>query len=175
MLECEDDRQEAATIVSLIYEESHRLKIDLSGFAIMYRTNAQSRTLEDALRRAGVSYVIVGGIEFYQRKEIKDVLAYLRVLANKADGESLLRIVNYPPRGLGEAALNRLAEFSSEKGIDLLDSASRSGEIPGLSVAARKSLAELSGLFEKYRDLSAKVSVSELARAMIDEVGILTL
>jgi len=175
VLECEDDRQEAATIVSLIYEESRKLKIDLSGFAIMYRTNAQSRTLEDALRRSGVSYVIVGGIEFYQRKEIKDVLAYLRVLANNADGESLLRVVNYPPRGLGEAALNRLAEFSSDKGINLLDSAARAGEIAGLSASAKRSFTELAALFKKYRGLSAEVSVSELVRAMIDEVGILTL
>ncbi len=99
---CEDDRDEGRRIVSRIEEESVRKKLDLKDFAVLYRTNAQSRSIEDALRRNGIPYIIVGGVAFYKRKEIKDILAYLRVVANPKDSESLLRIINVPSRAIGE-------------------------------------------------------------------------
>ncbi len=175
IVECEDDRREAAAVVSLIVEECRRSKGNFSEVAVMYRTNAQSRSLEEALRREGIPYVIVGGVEFYQRKEIKDLLAYLRVLINGADDESFLRIINYPPRGLGEAAISRLAAFSSAEQISLLAAAARAGEVAGLSKAAQGGLEWLSGLFRKYGELRSGMSLSELVRSMTDEIGILPL
>jgi ATP-dependent DNA helicase UvrD/PcrA len=175
VLECEDDRHEAAAIASSIVEECRKSKADLSQVAVMYRTNAQSRSLEDALRRNSIPYVIVGGVEFYQRKEIKDVLAYLRVLVNAADNDSLLRILNYPPRGLGDVALRRLAGFAASRELGLLSAAARAEEIPDLSKTAQSKLVEVAGLFRKYTGLKEKISLSELVRSMIDELGILPL
>jgi len=173
LLTCEDDREEAAMIVQKVYEEIHRRKIDLSQIAIMYRTNAQSRAIEDALRRDSVPYVIVGGIEFYQRKEVKDALAYFRVLVNQKDDESFLRIVNYPGRGIGEAAIERLRSFANTRQLSLLGAAGAAGMIDGLTAKARKGLDEVSTLFTKYDQLKSQMSVSELCRALIDELGIL--
>src|SRR5262249_39770766 len=133
IVECEDDRREASAVVSLLVEECRRSKGNFSEVAVMYRTNAQSRSLEDALRREGIPYVIVGGVEFYQRKEIKDLLAYFRVLINPSDNESLLRIINYPARGVGDAAVKRLGTFAADEGITLLEAAGRAAEVPGLS------------------------------------------
>jgi DNA helicase-2/ATP-dependent DNA helicase PcrA len=175
VLECEDDRHEAAAVVASIVEECRKSKVDLSQVAVMYRTNAQSRSLEDALRRNGIPYVIVGGVEFYQRKEIKDVLAYLRVLVNPSDNDSLLRILNYPARGLGDVSVKRLLGFASSRGIGLLAAAARAGEIPDLSAAAQSKLADVAGLFGKYAGLKVEVSLSELVRSMVDELGILPL
>jgi len=83
--------------------------------ALLYRTNAQSRTLEDALRRDGIPYVIVGGLKFYERKEVKDILAYLRLLHNPRDTVSLQRIINLPPRGLGRMALEKISDFCQSR------------------------------------------------------------
>ncbi|MBM2841533.1 MAG: pcrA, partial [Bacteroidetes bacterium] len=84
-------------------------------------TNAQSRALEDALRRIGIPYIIVGGVAFYKRKEIKDVLAYLRVVVNPLDEESLLRIINYPTRSIGDTTVAKLKSFAREHKTSLLD------------------------------------------------------
>ncbi|HEY6192462.1 MAG TPA: UvrD-helicase domain-containing protein [Bacteroidota bacterium] len=175
VLECEDDRHEAAAVASSIVGECRKSKADLSQVAVMYRTNAQSRSLEDALRRNSIPYVIVGGVEFYQRKEIKDVLAYLRVLVNASDNDSLLRILNYPARGLGDVAVKRLVEFAKAAGIGLLGAAARAGEISGLSASARAAMAGVAALFRKYAGLKQEISPSELVRSMIDELGILPL
>jgi DNA helicase-2/ATP-dependent DNA helicase PcrA len=175
IVECDDDRREAEAVVSLIVEECRRSKGNFSEFAVMYRTNAQSRSLEEALRREGIPYIIVGGVEFYQRKEIKDVLAYLRVLINGSDNESFLRIINYPARSLGDVAVTRLAAFASSEGIGLLAAAGRAAEAPGLSKAAQAALLDLAGLFGKYGELREGMSLSELVRSMTDEIGILPL
>ncbi len=130
LLVCEDDRDEGTSIVRRIFEESHRLKLDLKDFAVMYRTNAQSRSLEDAFTQQNVRYTIVGGVRFYERKEIKDVMGYLRVLTNPMDNESFLRIVNFPIRGLGDAAIKKLKDFAEQKSIGLLDAAKQREKLP---------------------------------------------
>lgn len=175
MLACEDDRDEGSSIVSAIYDESRALKLDFRSFAIMYRTNAQSRSIEDALRRQNIPYTIVGGIEFYQRKEVKDTLAYLRLLVNPLDNENFLRVVNMPNRGLGDVALKRLDEFAVRNGVPLLEAASRAGELPTLTPRARTSFLKFAAMMQKYRALRQQVSVSELSRAFVDELGILQL
>jgi DNA helicase-2/ATP-dependent DNA helicase PcrA len=172
---CDDDKDEGMTIVSRIYEESRRLKLDLKDVAIMYRTNAQSRSLEDALRRQNIPYSIVGGVEFYQRKEVKDAMAYLRALVNPRDQESVLRIINFPARGLGDVALQRLVEFAEAAGADLPAAAARASEIPALTPKARGGFLAFGALLAKYRALAAEMSLSELSRAYIDEIGLLKL
>lgn len=174
VLECEDDKDEGNQIVHHIFSNARHLGIDLRHVAVLYRTNAQSRSIEDALRKNAVSYSIVGGVEFYQRKEIKDVLAYLKVLANPKDNESFLRIVNYPVRGLGEAALSRLRAFADTESTSLREASRRFMEIEGLSQRAREGLRSVAGLLDKYDGLRAMMSLTEWTRAMVDELGILT-
>lgn len=175
ILSCEDDKDEGSQIVSRIFEESNRLKIDLKNIAIMYRTNAQSRSLEDALRRNSIPYVIVGGVEFYQRKEVKDAMGYLRVLANPQDNESFLRIVNFPNRGLGDVAIERLEAFASQQEIPLLQAAQRSEEITELTPKSKQGFKNFSVMMQKYMQLKSEMSLSELTRSLIDETGILHL
>ncbi len=170
---CDDDREEGYKIVRKIEEESRKRKLDLKDFAILYRTNAQSRTIEDALRRNGIPYMIVGGVAFYKRKEIKDVLAYLRVIANPKDAESILRIINYPVRGIGETTIEKILLFARAQSLSLFDAlaAEKLGEaVPDRGLKAVRSF---SSLLQKYIRLKAEMSVSELARSLVDELGIL--
>lgn len=173
VLVCEDDREEAYKIVAKIEEEAHKRKLSLKDFAVLYRTNAQSRSIEDALRRKGIPYVIVGGIAFYKRKEIKDVLAYLRILANPRDEESILRVINVPSRGIGDTTTEKVQAFASSRRIPLFDVLTHEGLQEVLSDRARKAVHEFGKLIRKYMKLMREVSVSELARMLVDELGIL--
>ncbi len=173
LIECADDKDEGYRIVQTIQEESLRRKLDLKDFAVLYRTNAQSRAIEDALRRSGVPYAIVGGIRFYERKEIKDVLAYLRVLANPNDEESLLRIINYPARGIGDTTIERLRQFAAQRGLSLYDALKHVDTIDGLSDRMKRNIVQFSRFLAKYASLRAEMSFSELARSFVDELGIL--
>lgn len=170
---CSDEMEEGYRVVSLIDEESRKKKLDLKDFAVLYRTNAQSRALEDALRRNGIPYIIVGGIAFYKRKEIKDVLAYLRVVVNPLDEESLLRIVNVPSRGIGDTTLAKIKTLAREQHLSLLDAMASPllGDI--LSEKTMNAVGSFLALMKKYIGLKAQVSASELAGALVDELGIL--
>ncbi|MCI0706151.1 MAG: UvrD-helicase domain-containing protein [Ignavibacteriae bacterium] len=173
LVECTDDKDEGYQIVHAIQEESLHKKLDLKDFAVLYRTNAQSRSVEDALRRGGIPYVIVGGIRFYERKEIKDVLAYLRLLANPNDEESLLRVINYPARGVGETTIERLREFARLQHISLYNALALVNQIKDIADRMKKGMTEFRALIEKYGKLRAQMSLSELARSLVDELGIL--
>ena len=111
--------------------------------AIFYRTNAQSRSFEEALRRAGLPYVIVGAMRFYERKEVKDALAYARLILNPADSTSLQRIINVPSRGIGKTSLDRIASFAEAQGINLWEAFTRQAQIPQLTASCRRAAAEL--------------------------------
>jgi DNA helicase-2/ATP-dependent DNA helicase PcrA len=173
LLSCIDDRDEGHQILSVIRNEIAADQRALRDFAILYRTNAQSRSLEDVLRRNGIPYVIVGGIRFYERKEIKDVLAYLRLLVNPCDDESLLRAINYPARGIGDTSLEKLLEYARVKTLTLFDSCEHANEVAGLQDRVRKALEQFKTFMKKYASLRTKVSLSELARSMVDDLGIL--
>ena len=175
IIQCMDDREEGGQIVRAIQQESHRRKLDLKDFAVLYRTNAQSRALEEAFRKNAIPYEIVGGIRFYERKEIKDVLAYLRLLVNPSDEESLLRVINYPPRGLGDVSIEHLRRFAAKQGISVFDGLHRLEDIAELTERARKSLEQLRTLIDKYLALRPKMTFSEWARSLVDELGILTI
>ena len=173
LLDCFDDRDEGHQILAALQSEIVAEQRALKDFAILYRTNAQSRSLEDVLRRNGVPYIIVGGIRFYERKEIKDVLAYLRMLVNQKDDESLLRSINYPSRGIGDTSLERIMELAREKNLGLFDACLQVAEVSSLQDRAKKAVAQFCGLIQKYVSLRSKMSLSELTRSMVDELGIL--
>ena len=173
VVECSDDRDEGREIAETIQHEITDKKLDLKDFAVLYRTNAQSRSLEDALRRSGIPYTIVGGIRFYERKEIKDVLAYLRVIVNPKDEESLNRIINFPPRGIGETSLSRLQSFAVAHGMGLYEALQKLEKISDLPDRSRRSLSEFVQFMEKHRSIRGQISLSEFARSLVDELGIL--
>ncbi|MFN0158317.1 MAG: ATP-dependent helicase [Bacteroidota bacterium] len=170
---CDDEVDEGYKVVSRIGEEIRKWKLDLKDFAVLYRTNAQSRAIEDAMRRGGIPYVIVGGVAFYKRKEIKDVLAYLKLVSNPHDEESLLRVINFPARSIGDTTIGKLRVVAQEAGrplFDLITGENFPNSISGRTVNA---IRNFGGLMGKYIRLKAEMSVSEFARALVDDIGIL--
>lgn len=113
------DADEAGFVARNIWELHNAQQRHFSEFAILYRTNAQTRAFEDALRKKNIPYRVYGGLSFYQRKEVKDLVAYLRLLVNSNDNEALLRIINYPTRGIGETTQNKLIVFADAQGISI--------------------------------------------------------
>jgi DNA helicase II / ATP-dependent DNA helicase PcrA len=172
IVECVDDREEAQTVVKYIQEHIHKSKLDLNDFAVLYRMNAQSRSLEDAFRRNNIAYVIIGGISFYKRKEIKDVLGYIRLLVNPADNESVIRVINFPARGIGDVTIGKLQEYANSQTRSLLDVITNDETLPGIQPRAATKLREFAALIKKYSELRDFLSPSELLRSYIDETGI---
>ena len=119
------DSDEGRFIASSIFQEKNNEYLNNSSFAVLYRTNAQSRSIEDALRKINIEYQVFGGLSFYQRKEIKDVLAYLRLTQNQNDEESFRRIINFPPRGIGQTTIDKLTLISEKENLSLFDSISK--------------------------------------------------
>ena len=117
----QNDNDEGRFVASNIFEEKNNNQLNNGSFAVLYRTNAQSRSIEDALRKANIDYQVFGGLSFYQRKEIKDVTAYLRLVVNSNDEESFRRIVNFPPRGIGLKTLEKLLIISERENISMYD------------------------------------------------------
>ena len=123
------DAEEGRHVASSIFEFKMQEQLKNGDFAILYRTNAQSRAMEDALRKRDIPYRIFGGLSFYQRKEVKDILAYLRLIVNPKDEESLKRIINYPPRGIGQTTVDKLVVASKKYNIPLLETVDRAQEL----------------------------------------------
>src|SRR5205085_10780148 len=113
------DNDEGKFVADQIQEQKLRNHFNNKEFAILYRTNAQSRSFEESLRRMNIPYTIYGGISFYQRKEIKDYIAYLRIIANPKDEEALKRIINYPIRGIGKTSVDRAILAANQRGITM--------------------------------------------------------
>jgi DNA helicase-2/ATP-dependent DNA helicase PcrA len=171
LLEALDESDEARWIVDELEARvrdtptlSHR------SVAVLYRTNAQSRALEDALRRAGVPYQIVGSVRFYERREIQDVLAYLRLISNPRDEGAFERVVNYPRRGIGDTSLERLAAWARESGVSLLEAAARAEEIPEMRAA--QGLRSFADLVQRYSVRAAQASIGELLEELIEELDL---
>lgn len=175
MLKCADEKDEAFQIAKRIKKEVTSKKLSLNDIAILYRINSQSRALEEALRREKIPYKIVGGVEFYRRKEIKDLVAYLRVLANQDDEESLLRIMNFPQRGIGNTSISKMIEFSRKLDISLFTTMTRVFEVIAVKERIQKNVKAFKQLLDKYIELKDELSIAELASALIDELGILKL
>jgi len=173
LIKCADEKDEAFQIAKNIKNDIIHKKIALKDFAILYRTNAQSRALEDVFRREKIPYRIIGGIEFYKRKEVKDVIAYLRVLSNQNDEESLLRIMNFPQRGIGTTTIKRMIAFARKLDLSLFDTMARVFEVIDIKERIQKNVKTFKMLLDKYIDLKDKLSIGELTRALVDELGIL--
>ena len=146
---------------------------DLAEVAIFYRTNAQSRVVEDAMVSAGIPYHMVGGLRFYARLEVKDILAYLKVLDNPADEVALKRIINTPPRGIGNSTVQRISQLASDRAIPFYDAMLDATDGSFLPPAARRSVAAFIVELEKYRELAASLPLPELAAAVIQDSGYL--
>ena len=173
LVRCADEKDEAFQIARYIKKEISKKKLSLNDFAVLYRTNAQSRVLEDIFRKEKIPYTILGGIEFHKRKEVKDVIAYLRVISNQNDEESLLRIMNFPQRGIGSTTLNRMIAFARKHELNLFETMSRVFEVIDIKERIQKNVKQFRVLLDKYIGLKDKLSVGELSRALVDELGIL--
>ncbi len=168
-----DEHQEAYYVAHKIIEGQTEQKRAYRDFAVLYRTNAQSRVMEEILLRSNIPYTIVGGLKFYERKEIKDILAYLKAVSNPQDVLSLLRVVNVPRRGVGDASLARVAGFAAETGLSLFAAMSRAASIPGLQPRIAGQITRFVALFEEWRERKGELSVTALTREILDRSGYL--
>ncbi len=159
---------EAAAVIG--YIEQNRSRYTLKDMAILYRTNAQSRAFEEHLRRLNLPYQIIGGVSFYQRKEIKDLVAYLKLIANPADDVSFRRIINYPRRGIGDATIAKLREFSDSIGKSLLEASARVEESTELGSRPTKLLKEFSDRMQKYLEMKETEDIATIAQTLIDDL-----
>jgi DNA helicase-2/ATP-dependent DNA helicase PcrA len=139
--------------------------------AVLYRTNGQSRPVEEALREKEVPYEVIGGSEFFDRREVKDVIAYFKAIANPLDEVSLLRIINVPTRGIGDVTVERLSAHARREGWSLQDALARSAEIPDLPQGSAECVAAFHRLLERYRAMYEKAGLAESTRLLLDEVG----
>lgn len=173
LIKATDEKDEAYQIAKKIKKEVTTKKITLNDIAIFYRLNSQSRALEDALRRDKIPYKIIGGVEFYRRKEVKDVLAYLRVLANSNDEESLLRVMNFPQRGIGNTSISKMIAFARKLNLSLFKTMMRVFEVIEVKERIQKNVKQFRLMLDKYIELKEKLSIGELTSALLDELGIL--
>lgn len=165
-----DERDESFFIVNTIKKRVEEGG-SYSDFAILYRVNAQSRALEDMLAAKGVPYKIFGGTKFYDRKEIKDLTAYLRLLVNVNDDVSFKRVVNEPKRGIGQATLDKLESFAQEHRISMFIAASNATSVPGLERAGSK-LVSFTNLISMLSGLKETMDLSELVETVIEQTGL---
>jgi DNA helicase-2/ATP-dependent DNA helicase PcrA len=173
VIRCSDEKDEALQIAKHIKKEISSRKIGLNDIAILYRINSQSRALEDAFRRTKIPYKIIGGIEFYRRKEVKDLVAYLRVLSNQQDEESLLRIMNFPQRGIGSTSISKMISFSRNLNITLFTTMARVFEVIEVKERIQKNVKQFKILLDKYIELKKKLPLYELIHSLVDELGVL--
>ena len=165
ILEAKDEQDEAHEIVRIIKEENR----PLGEFVILYRTHAQSRIIEETLRRENIPYVIVGGVRFYERQEVKDALAYLRVIANPNDNVALLRIINVPHRGIGESTIRVLEQFASSEGIPLYVAVGMADKIDGLHQSKKNALLRFYRMMENCKRTEKKPS--KLLERVLESTG----
>ena len=173
LIETIDEQEEASAIVSSIEKEIKLNKRTFNKFSVLYRTNAQSRALEESFIRQGIPYNIIGSVRFYERKEVKNVLAYLRLIVNLKDTISLRRIINFPARGIGAKTIDKCVQQSEKDKIEFIDVLKNPNkmDIRGKQADA---LFKFYNVIIKYHDLRRKLSASELARSLVEEVGILS-
>ncbi|MEO7086774.1 MAG: UvrD-helicase domain-containing protein [Gemmatimonadaceae bacterium] len=166
-----DERDEADFVIGEIMQRRSSATLrELNDVAILYRTNAQSRALEEVLRRQAVPYRLVGAVRFYDRREIRDLMSYLKLIANPADDEAFRRAVGVPKRGLGETTIEMLSELSRARGLPMFEGAQNPDVIAGLRPAARVALAEFVRLIDSLRHKATEAAVDELLREIVDAI-----
>ncbi|TVR98908.1 MAG: ATP-dependent DNA helicase PcrA, partial [Phycisphaerales bacterium] len=175
---CRDEEHEAGLVVDRFRRERDEQGLAWKDMAVLYRTNALSRALEDAFRKEGVPYVIARGTAFYEREEIKNAVAYLRVVANSADGVSLRRIVNTPTRGLGKASLDRIESWATGRGLTMMDGLRAAKEVPDLTARAVNASGRFISLIDgltgggSFMGVDAPGSLADLVLRVIKESGL---
>lgn len=168
----QNEQDESHFVLEKIQSEVNVNHQRYSDMAILYRTNAQSRVMEENLVKANIPYRMVGGLKFYDRKEIKDILAYLRLLTNPLDDLSFNRIINVPKRGIGATSLNKLSQYAAERGVSLFQASSLKEPLPFSGKAAR-SLREFAEFMQAINQKRADLSITELTKEVLDKSGYL--
>lgn len=169
------DGDEGRFVASSIFENlmNHQLKHD--DFAVLYRTNAQSRAIEDALRKKDIPYRIYGGLSFYQRKEIKDVLAYLRLILNPKDEEALKRVINYPARGIGDTTIDRLTVAANERNLSIFEVMERIENLElKINRGTKSKLSDFVTMIKSFQVLNQTYNAFEITEHVTKKTGLLT-
>ncbi len=166
----DSEQGEAQFVAGKIKELTRNNQYKLTEIAILYRTNAQSRVMEEVLLKSNIEYSIVGGTKFYDRKEIKDMLAYLRLISNPDDDISLRRVINVPKRGIGASSVDKIADFAAMHDLSLFQ-ALESVELLGLSPKITKAAREFRDLIGNYTNMQEFLSVTELVEEVLDKTG----
>ena len=170
LYQAEDGYSEAEMVASTIKENVDNGRSDYSDYAILYRTNNQSRVLEEKLMMKNIPYKIIGGQNFYQRKEIKDIIAYLRVISNPTDDIAVERIINVPKRGIGATTVDKVKDYARAYGMDLYEALMDVENIPGLSRAAVK-IKKFTNLIEGYKKDEYYGEIEKLTKDILDDTG----
>jgi len=165
-----DERDEADFVVDEIHARQSTEQRQLRDFAILYRTNSQSRALEDALRKNVIPYRLVGAVRFYDRREIRDLMSYLKLIANPADDEAFRRSVAIPKRKLGETTIEAVAAAARKAKLPMLDVAAKPDLLSAIRPAAREALQEFAALIGRLRERAKDTSVDELLRELVDAI-----
>ena len=172
LIETMTDKDESYRIARYISEEIQKKKLNFKDFVVLYRTNAQSRTLEESLRHNGIPYIIVGGVRFYQRKEIKDILSHFKIIVNPNDNESMIRVLGLKG-GIGKSTIERLLTLAGKEDKQLFDILKNIKDCEEFSNRIKNLLVEVLNLIYKYQYLKDEINLSEAVRGIIDEMGIL--
>ncbi|WP_426430050.1 ATP-dependent helicase [Winogradskyella sp. HB-48] len=168
------DADEGRYVASTIWETKMNQQLQNSDFAVLYRTNAQSRAIEDALRKRDIPYRIYGGLSFYQRKEIKDVTAYLRLILNTSDEEALKRVINYPARGIGQTTVDRLIVAANATGKTIYDIMKDSNNVSiDINSGTKNKLKDFVALIESYKVMNQNANAFELAEHVTKTSGLI--
>lgn len=168
-----DERDEARFVIEQLQNLQRTENKKLGDMAILYRTNTQSRIFEEMLIKSGINYNMVGGLKFYERKEIKDIIAYLRVIFNPADSLSLLRIINVPKRGIGDASLAKIQAYAAANSVSLFEAVSNAAAIDGLSSRFVSKLDDLAGIIFELMNLASEAPVEDLIDRVLRDTGYL--
>ena len=167
------DGDEGRYVAQSIFERAMNLQLPYTSFAILYRTNAQSRAMEDALRKRNIPYRVYGGLSFYQRKEVKDILAYLRLIVNPKDEESLRRVINYPARGIGQTTMNKLVVAAQEHNLSLFEVADQANHLPlQISASAKTKLVNFATLIKSFQVANGNQDAFETADMVAKKTGL---
>ncbi len=167
----EDSTKEAEAILKEVDRLLRTTDTNLKDMAVFYRTNAQSRAIEDCFRRNGVPYKLIGGIQFYGRMEIKDILAYLRLIVNPNDFISFKRVINVPPRGIGDASLTKLEEYAIKKEISIFDAINYIADISDIKESTKNSFIHFYNLIKDISDNRSNLSITKIVKKILSETG----
>ncbi|AVK62199.1 DNA helicase PcrA [Lactobacillus sp. CBA3605] len=167
----QSENDETHYVIAQIQAEMAENHYNYGDFSILYRTNAQSRVMEESLVKANMPYMMVGGNKFYDRKEIRDVLAYLALIVNDQDSLNFERVVNEPKRGIGQTSVDKLRAFADEAGYSMLEAASNVDMANGISTRAKGALTQFATTLNELRAMRAYLSVTDLTQEILDRTG----